>query len=78
MRDLNNRVTMLEEENDEQIDIEVLKGKSEIKIEDFIEVMKNVKVDITRKMVSQTDVSQLKEQMREIEATQDKILEKHQ
>ena len=68
---------MLEEEDDEEVDIEALKGKSEIKVEDFVEVIKNVKVDIARKMVSQTDLSQIREQMRDIETAQDKILEKH-
>ena len=72
VKELLGRVAALEDEH-EEVDIDALKAKQTIEVEDIINVMKTLKTDILREAITQTDLASIKEQMREIELGQDKI-----
>lgn len=66
MRGMSERLNDLEEQQ-EDINLESLEGKETVSVAEIIKTIKNLQAELTRKTVSQTDLSFIRQQMYDIE-----------
>ena len=75
MREMDRRVENIETAQ-EDVDMEALEGKENISVADVISVIKNMKEEILRSTVTQTDISKMRDQINQMEKNNEKFIQK--
>ena len=75
MREMERRVENIETAQ-EDVDMEALEGKENISVADVISVIKNMKEEILRSTVTQTDISKMRDQINQMEKNNEKFIQK--
>ena len=75
LREMERRVENIETAQ-EDVDMEALEGKENISVADVISVIKNMKEEILRSTVTQTDISKMRDQINQMEKNNEKFIQK--
>ena len=76
MREMEGRILELESQN-EELDLESLEGKGTIAISDIVGLMKQMQVDILKKCSTNTEISSLRGDMKEIDQNVSRLMDFH-